>query len=104
MSIGKRPNVIQDVMTAFEYGNLIPTAHAQEQMDKRDVQMSDIEEMINNAHREEGKDSLRKDNNGWKYALRGFNKSADKDIRIIIFFNDSDAVIVTVIDKNKKKD
>ena len=60
MSIGKRPNVIQDVMTAFEYGNLIPTAHAQEQMDKRDVQMSDIEEMINNAHREEGKDSLRK--------------------------------------------
>ena len=104
MSIGKRPNVIKDVILAYESGNLIPTAHAQEQMIKRDVQMSDIEEMVYSAHREEDKDSLRNDNNGWKYSLRGFNKNKDKDIRIIIFFNDSEVVIVTVIDKNKKKD
>ncbi len=104
MSIGKRPNVIHDVITALESGSLIPTVHAQEQMDKRDVQMSDIEEMVYCARREEEKDSLRKDNSGWKYALRGFNKREEKDIRIIVVFNGSDVVIITAIDKNKKKD
>lgn len=104
MSIGKRPNVIQDVIKAFESGNLVPSNHAQDQMVARDVQMSDVEEMIYRAQREEAKDSPTKDKKDWKYALRGLNDSGEKDIRIIVVFNDPDAVIVTVIDKNKKED
>lgn len=104
MSIGKRPTVLQDVKEALESGRLVPSNHAQEQMVVRDVQMSDVEEMIYRAHREEAKDSLTKDKKDWKYALRGLNNSGDKDIRIIVVFNDPDTVIVTVIDKNKKED
>lgn len=104
MTIGKRPNVLQDVIAAFEEGRLIPTFHAEKQMATRDVQMSDIEEMIYRAYREDSKDSLRNDGKDWKYALRGFNDGGDKDIRIIVVFNVPDTVIVTVIDKNKKED
>jgi len=104
MSIGKRLDVIQAVIKALESGHLIPSFHAQEQMEKRDVQMSDIEEMIYRAQREETKDTLTKDKKDWKYALRGLNDSCEKDIRIIVVFNSPDTVIVTVIDKNKKED
>lgn len=104
MSIAKRPNVIADVITAHGKGLLIPTTHASEQMVLRDVQMSDIEEMIYNAQREDHKDSLSNDGKSWKYSLRGPNTAGDKDIRIIVAFNDPDVVIITVIDKNKSED
>jgi len=103
MSIGKRPNVIQDVIAAFETGSLVLSFHAEQQMQARDVQMSDIEEMIYRARRENSKDSLRNDGKDWKYALRGLNNDGDKDIRAIVVFNDPDTVVVTVIDKNRKE-
>lgn len=104
MSIVKRLNVIQDVIEALEAGNLVPSSHAQEQMKKRDVQMSDVEEMLYRAYREESKDSLTSDRKGWKYSLRGLNDSGEKDLRIIVVLSDPEAVVVTVIDKNKKED
>ncbi|MEN0060401.1 MAG: DUF4258 domain-containing protein [Bdellovibrio sp.] len=104
MSTAKRANVIQDVIKASESGNLVPSFHAEQQMEKRDVQISDIEEMLYRAQREDDKDSPTKDGKGWKYALRGLNDNGDKDIRIIVAFNDPDTVIITVIDKNKKED
>lgn len=104
MSIAKRANVIQDVIKASEAGTLVPTFHAEKQMETRDVQMSDIEEMLYRAQREDFKDSPTKDGKDWKYALRGLNDNGDKDIRIVVIFKDPDTVIVTVIDKNKKED
>lgn len=102
MTIEKRPNVIQDVIAAIEAGLLIPSSHAQEQMAKRDIQMSDIEEAIYRAQREDDKDKLK--NGNWKYAIRGNNDSGDKDLRIIVAFADPRTIIVTAIDKNKKED
>lgn len=50
------------------------------------------------------KDSLTGDKKEWKYALRGKKDKGDKDLRIIIMFDDPSAIIVTAIDKNKKED
>ena len=74
MSIEKRPNVIVDVITAAENGLLVPTFHAEKQMQLRDVQMSDIEKMLYRAEREEHKDGLSKDGKSWKYSIRGLNE------------------------------
>lgn len=63
--------------------------------------MSDIEEMLYRAQREKNKDQMRNDGMDWKYALRGLNDNGDKDLRVIVVFNEPDTVIVTVIDKNK---
>ncbi len=104
MSIEKRHNVIPDIIAALESGYLIPSIHALQQMEKRDIQMSDIEEAIYSAHREESKDSMTSDGANWRYSLRGKNENGDKDLRIIIMFADPKAIIVTTIDKNKKED
>lgn len=104
MSIQKNPSVIQKVIEASEKGCLIPSFHAEKQMNARDVQMSDIEEILYRASREEIKDQIRDDGKDWKYALRGTNDNGDKDIRIIVVFNEPETLIITVIDKDKKED
>lgn len=104
MSIEKRPNVIADVIAAAENGLLVPTGHAEKQMEIRDVQMSDIEEMLYRAQREDHKDGITKDGKSWKYAIRGLNDNGDKDIRVIVAFDSPETVIITVIDKNKPED
>ncbi|MEY4616374.1 MAG: hypothetical protein RJB66_1334 [Pseudomonadota bacterium] len=104
MALKKRPNVLEEVRRATLIGRLIPSPHAQQQMAKRDIQMSDIEEAISRAKLEKKKDSLTDDKKEWKYALRGKNNEGDKDLRIIIMFDDPSAIIVTAIDKNKKED
>lgn len=104
MLLGKRPDVLQAVIEACELGNLIPSKHAQDQMDTRDIRWSDIEEMICRARRESAKDSRTSDGKDWKYALRGTNDFGDKDLRIIVVFVDPKVIIVTAIDKNKAED
>jgi hypothetical protein len=103
MSIGKRPNVIQEVINASEKGLLILSLHAEKQMLARNIQMSDVEEMLYRAQRESHKDTLRKDGKDWKYSLRGLNANGDKDLRIIVVFNTPDTVVITVIDKYRKE-
>lgn len=87
MTIPKRSNVLQEVIAALESGFLIPSNHAQKQMDVRNVQLSDIEEMLYCAHLESHKDSLRTDGvSDWKYSIRGLTDDGQKDIRIIVVF------------------
>ncbi len=96
----KRNTVIQDCIKAHSNGSLILSNHAQEQMKKRNILYSDIEEMIYQAQREDQKDELTNDKSDWKYAIRGKNNNGDKDLRIIVIFDDPKAIIVTAIDKN----
>lgn len=56
--------------------------------------------MIYQAQREDQKDELTNDKSDWKYAIRGKNNNGDKDLRIIVIFDDPKAIIVTAIDKN----
>lgn len=100
----KRENIVLGVIKALEDGHLRYSFHAQEQMAKRDILVSDIEEALYRSKREENKDSLTNDKTAWKYSLRGTNDSGDKDLRIIIVFDDPNALVVTAIDKNKKED
>ena len=100
----KRPNVNLEVIKALETGYLIPSFHAQEQMKNRDILMSDLEEALYMASREESKDSPTTDGKAWKYSLRGLIDSGEKDLRIIVVFDDPKVVIVTAIDKNRKED
>ena len=100
----KQVNVVQEVVKALEEGRLRLSFHAQEQMAKRNILVSDLEEALYRARREERKDSLTDDKKAWKYSLRGLNDIGDKDLRIIVLFDDPNVLVVTAIDKNKKED
>lgn len=56
MSIEKRLNIIAEVIFAAENGLLVPSFHAEEQLTKRNMQLSDVEEMLYRAQREEHKE------------------------------------------------
>lgn len=97
----KSETVIQDCIKAHTLGVLILSTHAQEQMKVRDIDLSDIEEALYQAQREDNKDQLT-DDKEWKYAVRGKNDNGDKDIRIIVKYLPSPKMLViTAIDKNK---
>ena len=98
----KEEGVLQDVLNAVEKGFLIPSAHALEQMKDRDIDFSDIEEMVYRASREEFKDQKANDGRSWKYAIRGTNDNGDKDIRLVVkYIEKPKMLIITAIDKNK---
>jgi hypothetical protein len=98
----KKETVLQDLITAVETGQLIPSKHALEQMNARDIDLSDIEEAVYRAKREDHKDQLTNDGQDWKYAIRGLNDLGDKDLRIILAYLESPKMlIITAIDKNK---
>lgn len=97
----KKETVLIDVVNAVNEGKLIPSKHALEQMAERSIDLSDIEEAVFRARREEFKDQETEDGQDWKYAIRGNNEAGDKDIRIIVvYIPDSKMLIVTAIDKN----
>ena len=102
--LNKRENIVPEVIRALEEGRLRYSFHAQEQMTKRDILVSDIEEALYRSQREENKDSLTNDKKAWKYSLRGANDNGDKDLRIIILFDEPNVLVVTAIDKSKKED
>lgn len=85
---------------AIERGKLRPTIHALERMKERRIILSDVKEAIYNGRRDEVKDEFNKKTGQWKYAIQGLNDDRDKDIRLIISFNDPLAIIITVIDLN----
>ena len=101
----KKETVLQDLINAVEFGVLIPSIHALEQMVNRGITMSDIEEVVYRAYREDHKDSLNNDGNDgndWKYAVRGLNDNGGKDIRIIVaYLDEPKMLLITAIDKNK---
>ena len=83
----KKDNVIQDVISAIESGQFIPSIHAQSRMVERDINFSDVEEAVYNSKREEGKDELTRDGKAWKYALRGLNENQDKILDWLFFIS-----------------
>ncbi|HAZ11494.1 MAG: hypothetical protein A2X86_10950 [Bdellovibrionales bacterium GWA2_49_15] len=98
----KKVTVIQDVITALEGGALIPSKHALLQMKERNIDLSDVEEAVYRAVREEQKDSLTEQGMDWKYAIRGMNDNGDKDLRLVVVYLDAPKMLlVTAIDKNK---
>jgi len=107
MEVEKIENILQTVLEALESGNLILSFHATEQMEAREVTFSDVKEALYQGQREEQKDDCRQNLKSkkwsWRYALRGLNDSGEKDLRIIVAIENPKAIVVTVIDLNRKE-
>lgn len=106
MQSPKKENILQTVLEALESGNLIFSFHALEQMEAREVVISDVKEAIYQGQREEYKDDYRQNPNNkkwsWRYAIRGLNDDGDKDLRVVVAIEDPKTIVVTVIDLNRK--
>lgn len=99
----KKDEVIQKAVEALENGNLRFSKHALIRMKERGIVISDIKEAIYNGQREGIKDQLTDDGSDWKYALRGKNEAGDKEIRLVLLFDEQNVLVVTAIDLNREK-
>ena len=88
-----------DLIQAVEDGHLITSTHAQQRMQERGIDLSDLEEAVFKGRREEHKDSLTDDKSSWKYAIRGMNVNGDKDLRLIVLYvEEPKMLLITAID------
>ncbi len=77
--------------------------HAFERIDKRKVSFQDVLFVLETGRREEAKDAFDEAFKNWKYSIRG-NTLENVDIRIIVTLNESNVVIITVVNLNIKED
>lgn len=97
--LGKSKTLLVDLINALECGQFVISLHALSRMRERNIDFSDIEEVIFRAIREENKDSLSLDGEKWKYAVRGKNDRENKELRLVVMYLDKPKMLlVTAID------
>lgn len=77
------------------------TRHALVRKDQRVIPLSDIAYILKNGRHEKIKDQWDEKFQNWNYAIRG-KTLAEDDIRIIVCFDDSGMLIITVIRINRE--
>ncbi len=97
----KHSDLLKRIRTCIENDRYKFTKHALERKSERSLSLMDILYVLKNGVHEGAKDSWDKRFEAWNYAIRG--KGVDKnDIRIIVSFDKTGLLIVTVIRlKNK---
>jgi len=107
MEAKKEENILIKVLEALEAGNLVPTFHALEQMEAREITFSDVKEALYQGQREEQKDDYRQNPKtnkwSWRYSIRGLADDGNKDLRIVVAVEDPKTFVITVIDLNRKE-
>jgi hypothetical protein len=96
----KDKNILKLVKSAIENGTYIYTSHANQRIKQREVTRYEVKQVLLSGHHEKRKDCFDEVFNSWNYSIKG--KTLDKrQLRIVISFDDSNMLIITVIDLNK---
>jgi hypothetical protein len=96
----KRPSQLDELFSKIHYclemGLYRQSRHAIARELERKIDLLDVLYVLKTGHHEKQKTSFDEAFQTWKYAIRG--KTLDKtDIRIIIAFDDTDMMIITVM-------
>jgi hypothetical protein len=92
----KLQNLLEKIKECIETGNYILTAHVLARQAERAINLPAILHVLRNGYEEKRKTSFDNEQNAWKYAIRG-KTLRDEDIRIIIGFDESGMLIITVM-------
>lgn len=99
-----RPKKLDDVLEVIrdhlEADHYRFTVHAEERCAERAVTDVEVEFVLRNGWHEKRKDKFDDAHQAWNYAIRGQTLDADKDLRVVISF-DEDMLIITVIDTTR---
>ena len=96
-------NLMQKIKDCLDIGAYKQTVHALKRRAERDIDLLDALYVLKNGYHEKSKTSFDEAFQAWKYAVRG--KTLDElDIRIIVAFDESGMLIITVMHVAKKED
>jgi hypothetical protein len=95
----KVPDLLVRVRDCLDNGAYRFSQHAVERRKERSISLPDIIEVLHNGYHEKNKDSWDIVFKSWNYAIRG--KTVDQnECRVIVSFEDTGLLIITVINLN----
>lgn len=97
----KRPqkfeNVLVMIKECLESGNYILTKHAIARQEERVINLAETLHVLKTGYEEKSKTCFDEKQNTWKYAIRGKTIIEERDVRIIIAFDEKGMLIITVM-------
>jgi hypothetical protein len=97
----KRPEKLQDVLgkikDCIERGSYRFTMHALDRQNERSINVPTTLYVLKNGYEEKRKTTFDIEKNTWKYAIRGTSIRGDLDIRVIVAFDESEMLVITVM-------
>ena len=89
-------DVLAIVQSALRKGELKYSNHALERMEKRDIKVFEVEQVIKYGKREHGLDEFDKKEKYWRYVIR--NKDVDeRDLAISVDIEDAPTTVIVTI-------
>jgi Domain of unknown function (DUF4258) len=81
----------------METGRYFDTTHATERKSQRRISLAHVLYVVQHGYHEKRKDQYHPEHSDWTYSIRG--ETVDqKDIRIVVAFDNYDMLIITVIE------
>lgn len=97
----QRPPQLEELLLkirdCLDKGHYRQTKHAIERKSERKIDMLDVLYVLKNGRHEKQKTSFDETFQTWKYAIRGKTLDDEMDVRIIIAFDESGMMIITVM-------
>ena len=99
--VNKKPerlvNLLTEIKACLDSGNYILTKHALDRQRERSINLMETLYVLRNGHEEKRKTYFDKDQNAWKYAIKGKTLIEEIDARIIVAFDERQMLIITVM-------
>lgn len=96
----KENDILDKIKDALLRGSYRDTRHSAQRGAERNINLSDVVDVLENGYHEKSKDEYREDFQSWNYAIRGKTFDGD-ELRIAIYFEGDLLMIATVIKLNK---
>lgn len=97
----KRPpkitKLLEKIKECIEQKKYTHTEHAIVRQNERDITLAEVRHVLITGYEEKTKTSFDEKYNTWNYAIRGKTKIDKLDVRIIIAFDETGMIIITVM-------
>lgn len=93
----KADNVLEMIRECLEQDKYTMTTHALIRQKDKNINVADIVHVLKTGYEEKKKTSYDDKHNAWKYAIRGKTKIGNLDVRVIVSFDESGMLIITVM-------
>lgn len=94
----KITNLLNVVREYARTGRFVDTRHATLRKRQRGILTRDIMFVLLNGYHEKKKDRYDTQYETWNYAVRGKLKAENRDIRVVVSFDDEGMLIITAIE------
>ncbi len=98
----KRPpkieNLLDKIKECIRQNMYTQVPHALVREEERKITLPETIYVLLTGYEEKAKTRFEEKHNAWNYAIRGKTKIDEIDVRVIVSFDESDMLIITVID------